>query len=60
MECDKFCGDVLRARFEDGLLPEGPIHEDVKSYIPQGHVYELAEALLAGFPCQASWHIVAN
>lgn len=37
---------------EEGCLDKAPIHGDVKSYSPKGEA-KYAEAIAAGFPCQA-------
>lgn len=37
---------------DDGCLPACPIASDVKAFTPSGEDKE-AEALLAGWPCQA-------
>lgn len=37
---------------EDGCLPSVPIHDDVCTFEPKGAALK-AEALLAGWPCQA-------
>ena len=54
MERDDFCCDVLQARMQEGNIPKVHIHRDVCTYHPQDHEGDSdAEALLAGFPCQA-------
>lgn len=52
MESSAFCQDVLAARMREGSLPTCPIKSDVKNYSPVGKAAE-AQAMLAGFPCQA-------
>ena len=52
VEKDSHCRRVLEARMMEGELPRCEIFEDVVQYSPSGGAL-LAEALLAGFPCQA-------
>ena len=52
VECDELCQRILRSRMDDGCLPDCPITSDVRDFTVKGRNL-LAEALLAGWPCQA-------
>ena len=56
VEFDEFCQSILEARMADGCLPKCPIHGDVRTYSIEGKAAQ-AEALLAGWPCQAGLYI---
>ena len=56
VEVDPFCLLILLARMQDGVLERAPIHHDVKDFLPCPEVASEAEALTAGFPCQAPCH----
>ena len=52
VEADPFCRKVLQARMDEGSLPSCPLVCDVVGYKPTGPACG-AEAVTAGFPCQA-------
>lgn len=53
VESDPYCKQVLECWMAEGNLPHCDIKSDIKTYTPAG-LDTLAEALLGGFPCQAS------
>lgn len=56
VELDPFCTLILLARMQDGVLEKAPIHDNVKDFRPCAKVASEAEAITAGFPCQAPCH----
>lgn len=56
VECSEVCKNILSARMEEGTLPRGEIYDDVKVYYPTSKAAREAEAITAGFPCQAISH----
>ena len=56
VEIDEYCQRVLRARIDDGLLPDAPIFTDVRKFLESGAAAEyrgFADVVTGGFPCQA-------
>ncbi len=56
VEIDEYCRRVLRARIDDGLLPDAPIVTDVREFLESGAAAEYrgyADVATGGFPCQA-------
>ena len=54
VESDEYCQEVLRARIKDQIFDSSAqIWGDVRTFKPKGPATS-AEALVAGFPCQAS------
>ena len=51
VEIDEYCRKVLRARQDDGLLPQFPIFKDVKEF-HGNEIGERVDMVCAGFPCQ--------
>lgn len=56
VELDPFCTLILLARMQDGVLEKALIHDNVKDFRPCAKVASEAEAITAGFPCQAPCH----
>ena len=55
VEFNDYCQRVLKARIEDGILPEAPIFGDIKTFISDGYAssYQgLVDVISGGFPCQ--------
>jgi len=51
VEIDPYCQRVLRARQADGILPEFPIFDDVRTF--DGHPWRgRVDIIAGGFPCQ--------
>lgn len=51
VENNEHCQAVLKARMQEGNLPHCDIKNDVIGYEPEGEA-KMAQAVLAGFPCQ--------
>ena len=53
VEASPFCQAVLTARMLEGNIGAGKIFDDIVTYVPKSPEALAAEALVAGFPCQA-------
>lgn len=54
VENDDYCQRVLRARINDGLIPEAPIFGDIRAFLSEGYAdsYQgMVDVVTAGFPC---------
>lgn len=54
VEASPHCREVLKCRMAEGLLPSGPIYEDVRGFEPSADIKSKASGLIGGFPCQAT------
>ena len=55
VEWDDYCQRVLRARIDDGYLPDAPIFGDIRAFLSEGYARRyrgMVDVLTAGFPCQ--------
>ena len=55
VEWDDYCQRVLRARIDDGYLPDAPIFGDIRAFISDGYAASytgMVDVITAGFPCQ--------
>lgn len=52
VEKSEYCQQVLRARMQEGSLPNVPICDDVLVFKAEGRAKD-AEITVGGFPCQA-------
>ena len=55
VEFDDYCQRVIRARIDDGYLPDAPIFGDIRAFNSDGYAasYQgLVDVITAGFPCQ--------
>jgi DNA (cytosine-5)-methyltransferase 1 len=55
VEFNDYCQRVLKARIEDGYIPDAPIFGDIKAFISEGYAesYQgMVDVVTAGFPCQ--------
>ena len=55
VEYDDYCQRVLRARIDDGYLPEAPIFGDIRAFNREGYAESytgMVDIITAGFPCQ--------
>lgn len=55
VEFNDYCQRVIRARIDDGILPNAPIFGDVRAFIDHGYAasYQgLVDCVTGGFPCQ--------
>lgn len=55
VEFNEYCQRVIRARIDDGILPNAPIFTDVRKFIESGCAEQyrgFADVVTAGFPCQ--------
>lgn len=51
IEQDWFAQEAIRARVRDGLIPDGPIWPDVRTF-PGRRYRGFVDAVVGGFPCQ--------
>lgn len=55
VEWDDYCQRVLRARIDDGYLPDAPIFGDIRAFVHDGYAASytgLVDVVTGGFPCQ--------
>ena len=55
VEIDDYAQRIIRARIDDGMLPNAPIFADVRAFIRDGYAASykgLVDVITAGFPCQ--------
>lgn len=55
VEYNDYCQRVIRARIEDGLIPNAPIFGDIDTFIGEGYAeaYQgMVDVVTGGFPCQ--------
>lgn len=55
VEWDNYCQRVIKARIEDGIIPEAPIFGDIRTFISEGYAASytgMVDVITAGFPCQ--------
>ena len=55
VEFNDYCQRVIRARIDDGILPNAPIFGDIRTFISEGYAasYQgMVDVITAGFPCQ--------
>jgi DNA (cytosine-5)-methyltransferase 1 len=55
VEWDDYCQRVIKARIEDGIIPEAPIFGDIRTFISEGYAASytgMVDVITAGFPCQ--------
>lgn len=53
VEQNEHCVAVLRSRMFEKMIADGPVAEDVTTYIPSPSIKKRARGICAGFPCQA-------
>ena len=55
VEYNEYCQRVIRARIDDGILPNAPIFGDIRAFNSEGYAASytgMVDVLSAGFPCQ--------
>lgn len=55
VEFNDYCQRVIRARINDGILPNAPIYGDIRTFISSGcaELYRgVTDIITGGFPCQ--------
>ncbi|CAK9032423.1 unnamed protein product [Durusdinium trenchii] len=52
VEQNEHCVAVLRSRMFEKMIADGPVAEDVTTYIPSPSIKKRARGICAGFPCQ--------
>lgn len=55
VEFNEYCQRVIRARINDGILPNAPIFGDIRAFISEGYAASytgLVDVISGGFPCQ--------
>jgi len=55
VEWNDYCQRIIRARIEDGILPNAPIFGDIKTFISEGYAESykgMVDVISGGFPCQ--------
>lgn len=54
VEFNDYCQRVLKARIQDGFIPDAPIFGDIRAFISDGYAASytgLVDVVTAGFPC---------
>lgn len=55
VEWNEYCQRIIRARIDDGAIPNAPIFSDIKLFNSEGYAksYQgMVDVISAGFPCQ--------
>lgn len=55
VEFNDHCQRVIKARIQDGILPEAPIYGDIRTFISEGYAASykgMVDIITGGFPCQ--------